>query len=316
MSTKKSGNVSIANVLSVLGLAGIGLATFIGVFIHSEDGTPGNAILVAIAFLIGLVLLLFLSIKAKQAVDNPDKWRYVEWGCLFLYIVLAGVMCQPFQRFFYVLAEKESMQEMARNEISTLEKMYKDYNTQQSDYLTIAVQQIKNYKASKQSQVYKSDRLNAYVKSIGDNVDAWAEKASQITEIKPDKELKLLSADVKKWNILELSVLATKLAKKDEQVKKDIEKKIEHYGEKNNLIPVIKGGNNLPYRLTGKASFELGDTPMPEFADALHSANGHTIVGWVVYVILHLLVLLSYVVAIRSHFVGPSRGGVKGGISL
>lgn len=125
MTKKDNGNISIANIIALIGLAGIGVITFLGILLHSSDGTPGGAIIGAITLLAGLCFLLVMSIKAKSAKDNPDKWRYVEWGCLILYIIVAGYFASPFQRFFYIITEKPAMQAMARQEVSAIKNASK-----------------------------------------------------------------------------------------------------------------------------------------------------------------------------------------------
>ena len=49
----------------------------------------------------------------------------------------------------------------------------------------------------------------------------------------------------------------------------------------------------------------------------LRSLDGNTVLGWVIYIVLNLMVLLNYVVASRADFVGPTnRNSPIGGIDL
>lgn len=316
MSQKSNGNISIANIIALIGLAGIGVVSFFGMLLHSSDGKPAGAILGAIALIAGLGFLLFMSIKAKGAEDNPDKWRYVEWACLAVYVIVAILFSSPFQRFFYILGEKESMQLQARLEIKAIKNMYQEYDYQQKKFLNDAVEQIQNYNASGQ-QKNLNDNLAEYVKGIGSNVDSWAAKASAIVKLTPDKQLIDIEDKIEGWNIMQLSSTAAELENKDTNAWTMIEKKILNFQEQNKLIPVIGGGGGQPYRLDGYAKFELGNRPEPKFAQMLRNSDGSTIMGWVIYIVLHLLVLLNYVVAQRSSFVGPTkRHDQSGGLDL
>lgn len=315
MAKMNSGNMSIANIIALIGLAGIGVITFFGILLHSSDGTPGSAIIGAVALLAGLCFLLVMSIKAKSAEDSPDKWRYVEWGCIVLYIVVAGVFASPFQRFFYIITEKPTMQAMARQEVSAIKKMYQSYEHQQNKFLTEAIEQIKNYNDSKQISSKYNDELAEYVKGIGP-VDSWATKASSLVKLQPDKELSDIEGEIEVWNIMNLSSLAAKLKNKDEKAWTSLQKKIRGYGENNKLIPKIAGGGIEPYRFDGYANFDLGTPPEPKFYQSLCSADGNTVLGWVIYIVLNLLVLLNYVVTSRSQFVGPVSGKKTGGMDL
>ena len=316
MSQKESGNISIANILALVGLAGIGVITFMGTLLHSADGKPTGAILGALALVAALGFFLFMSIKAKGAEDNPDKWRYVEWACLLLYVVVAVAFASPFQRFFHVVSEKSEMQQQARSEIAAIKSLYTSYEHQQKKYMNEAVEQVQNYLASGQMKS-TNDALAEYVKGIGSNVDSWASKASAIVAMPKDKELSELEGKVESWNIMTLSSLAIDLEQKDSEAWAKLEKKIAKYGVDNKLIPVIIGGGTQPYSLDGLAKFDLGQKPEAKFAQMLHNADGNTPLGWIIYVVLNLLVLLNYLVAERSAFVGPTkRKGDTGGLDL
>lgn len=316
MSQGKKGTITIANIIALVGLAGIGVVTFFGILFHSSDGTPGGAIIGAVVLLAVLSFLLMMSIKAKSADNNPDKWRYVEWACIVLYIVVAGSFATPFQRFFYITTEKATLQAMAREEVKTIKEMYQSYEHQQKKYLTDAVEQIKNYNDSKQISLTYNNELTEYVKGVGSNVDSWESKATLIVKLQPDKELSDIEGEIEVWNILNLPSLALRIEMKDKGAWTSIEKKIREYGEKNKLIPVIGGGGNQSYYFDGYAKFDLGNPPEPKFSQALRASNGNTVLGWIVYVVLNLLVLLNYVVTLRSQHVGPVNGRRTNGMDL
>lgn len=316
MSQKNSGNISIANIIALIGFAGIGVVTFFGMLLHSTDGKPAGAILGSIALVVGLAFLLFMSIKAKSAEDNPDKWRYVEWSCLAIYAIVALLFASPFQRFFYILGEKDTMQEQARQEIKAIKNLYEKYDYQQEKFLNDAVEQIQNYIASGQ-QRYRNDDLAEYVDGIGSNVVTWKDKASTIVKLTSDKELSDIEDKIEGWNIMQLSSIASDLETKDSDAWTKIENKIKKYEVQNKLIPVIGGGGGHPYVLQGYAKFDLGNRPEAKFAKMLRESDGNTILGWILYVVLNLFVLLNYAVAQRTIFVGPTnRRGPSGGLDL
>lgn len=316
MSQEKKGKITIANILALIGLAGIGVVTFFGMQLRSSDGTPGTAIIGALALVVGLGFLLMMSIKAKKADNNPDKWRYVEWACLVVYVAVAAYFATPFQRFFYMTTEKSDLQAMARAEVQAIQEMYQSYEHQQKKYLTDAVEQLKNYNDSKQISMTYNSELVEYVKGVGTNVDSWESKAALIVKLQPDKELSDIAHEIEVWNIMNLSSLALRLEKKDKEAWTSMETKIREFGEKNKLIPVIGGGGVQPYYFNGYAKFDLGTPPQPKFAQALRASNGNTVLGWIVYVVLNLLVLLNYLATSRSAYVGPRRGRKIGGLPL
>lgn len=315
MSQKKSGSISIANIIALIGLAGLGVITFFGMLLHSTDGKPTGAILGAVAFVAVLAFLLFMSIKAKGAEDNPDKWRYVEWACLALYVIVAIAFAKPFQRFFYIVGEKDALQTQARQEIQAINTLYLNYDHQQKKFVNDAVEQMQNYIASKQQETIKDD-LAEYVNKAG-KLDSWQKKITAVVKMQKDSTLSEIKSKVEDWNLMQLSSIATDLELKDSLAWTMLEEKIQEYGEKNNFIPVIGGGGVQPYRLEGLAQFDLGERPQPKFAQMLRNSDGNTPLGWIIYILLNLLVLLNYVVAPRTMVVGPRAGkSTTGGMDL
>ena len=293
MTQKNSGNVSIANIIALIGLAGLGVVTFFGILLHSSDGKPAGAILGALSLVAVLGFLLFMGIRAKGAQDNPDKWRYVEWACLVIYVVVAALFAGPFQRFFYIVSEKDALQAEARQEIRTIKTLYQEYDHQQKKFLDDAVEQIQNYIASGQQNNIK-DELADYVNGIKNDVNGWAMKAATIVKLPKDQQLIDIEDKIEGWNFMQLASIASDLEEKDSEAWTSLEAKILKYQEQNKLIPVIGGGGGQPYKLDGYAKFDLGESPNPGFAQMLRSSDGNTVLGWIIYVVLNLLVLLNY----------------------
>ena len=315
MSQEKKGRITIANLIALTGLAGLGVVMFFGILLHSSDGKPGIAILGAFAFIVVLGFLLFMSIKAKGAENDVKSWRYVEWTCLLVYVVVAILFAAPFQRFFYVVSQKENLQEKARNEVKAIKTLYKNYEHQQKKYLTDAVEQLQNYLASGQQRTVKDD-LSEYVEGIGSDINSWAAKASKIVALPKDKQLLEIESREDRWNFMQVASLAADLEEKENSAWTSVQKKILKYQENNRLIPVIGGGGLHPYRLDGYAKFDLGTKPDATFAKELRKAEGSTALGWILYVVLNGMILLNYLVASRSSYVGPRSNRQTCGLSL
>lgn len=307
MSEKKSGNVSIANIIALIGLAGIGVLTFLGMSFSSADGSSTGAVVGAVALVAWLAFLLFMSIKAKGAEDNVDKWRYVEYATLAAYVVTAVLAAAPFMRFMNIMSSKSQLQAQARSEVAAIKTMYDSYDKQQKQFMDAAVQQLKNYIASGQQKKNNTDQLAQYVSKTGTNIDSWAAKLTPAVTLPTDKALLEIEKKIKQWNYLQLPALAASLEKRDAAAWKDVTALIEKNTEEHGLIPVIAGSSTETYRFDGYAKFELGEPVKSEFANMLRSANGVSAVGVIVFILLNLMVLLNYLVARRSGIVGPGR---------
>ena len=74
---EKSGKITVANIVSVLGLMLLAFFTYIG---HSymSGGEIGMDILIAGLITIAAALLLWWLIKAKGAENELSKWKKIE----------------------------------------------------------------------------------------------------------------------------------------------------------------------------------------------------------------------------------------------
>ncbi|MCH5328139.1 MAG: hypothetical protein J1E02_03885 [Coprobacter sp.] len=319
MSQKKnSSKLSIANLLAMAGLAGIGVITFFGIFFHAADGKPGGAAIGALALTAALALLLFLSIKAKSAEDEVDKWRYAEWAAVAIYIIVAAASATPFQRFFYVLTQKQELQAQANKESDNLRNFYTRYTQQAQAALNLAQEQIDNYKLSGQ---LTQDDLKAYVNEINDT-HIWREAADKIVNLneKDQADLKEINTRIANWNPMFIVGIANDLEINNKEAWNKLERKTLDYQDKHKLIPIIVGGGIEPYRLDGYVRFDNLKEYLPaaRLAQTLREANGNTVPGWIVYVLLNLLVLFSYAVTSRSYNVPitQKKTGGPGGNAL
>ena len=312
MSKQNSGNVSIANVISMLGLAGVGVITFFGILLGSADGAIGTAALLAIVLAAVLACLLVVAVKAKAADDNRDKWRIVEIAALVVYVIVALVFSTPLHRFFYVKSQQQEVQQQARQEIKDVEQLYADYEQQRKAALDNAVQQMTNYQNSKT----KSLSMDAYIQKM--HVDEkWAGKADKLTKLRSDAELKQLAQNVEQFSLLSLAQTAAQLAEKDSTAYLTVMQKIQSNQAEHDLIPRFVNDATGAYTQDGFAQIDIERAPQPRLQPALQQASGSTAISWIVLVVLHLLILFSYVAARGSDVVGPSqKKGPKGGLDL
>lgn len=317
MSEKKKSDVSIANVLAIIGLAGLGVITFFGEMFKSADGRPTRAIIFAAVYVGLLAFFLIFSIKAKGAEDNPDKWRYAEWFCLAAYVAVAILGSTPFHRFFSVASQKTSLQAQALAEVQNVDALYASYNEQQKAFLGVAKEQLKNYKDSQQDASIKGD-LYKYVEQYVTDVNAWSKSASRIVSIDGNVQTQPFYKRIDAWNYMQLSALARDIDALVESSRSDLKDRIDAFGQDAGLIPVIGGGQGVPYTYDGLAQFDLGVQKTGHMFNTISSVSGKTLWGWVALVLLNLVIILNYLVAPRTYVVGPGRRSddQSGGASL
>lgn len=357
MGKEKKDSLSIANVLAVIGVAAIGIFTFFGFMFKSEDGNLGTPILLTAVLLFGLTFFLIMAIKAKRANNNPDKWKIVECICIVGYLVVAFFTISPFLHFFEVQGNKTELQKMAESEITSLDEILNRYNSLTDSAATIAQENLINYVKSGQSivetdnymakkeighdeqsilnwialikaSVYIGPRYK-YIESVEESdtaiavVDTAIDIATVIDvnniidNIPEDSELYNKLASIKEsvsnWKLLDLSNVANKLIELDTNIKSTIDNKIETFSREQEIIPVFDATN----KYIGVKKFNIKEGPEPKFANALRTSGSGTPLGWILFIVSHLLVILSYVVAQRSNYIRPtSNNSINNGIDL
>ena len=86
--SKKGNKVTIANFVTVLGLALTAFFVFCGHSLQNYESNIGTTIIVALGFVIATSLVLWLMVYAKGVEDNFKKWRVVEIGASLVFVVI------------------------------------------------------------------------------------------------------------------------------------------------------------------------------------------------------------------------------------
>lgn len=311
MSNKKKSDISIANILAIIGLAAIGVITFFGDFLSSGDGSPIRGIIISVVLVLMLGLLLIVMIKAKGSSEERDKWHLVMWGSLVLYVgiaILGAFWNNNFFRLFAVAQSKAELQGIARNELSAIEKLFDSYNSQKNAAMDNALNQLKAYSQSGQYN-YSSDPMRNYVsKQIADisfeGLADWYDANLEVVKIDPLYNIGTLDNEILAWNYLRLPSLAIDLDEAYGISRDQITNRIADFS-KNGLIPVISGGNGIPFKVDGVVSFNLPQLPALSLSKKLRSKTDITVLGIIIFIVVHLLVLLNFIVAPDSGIVAP-----------
>lgn len=311
MSNNKNGDVSIANILAIIGLAAIGVITFFGDFFSSGDGSPIRGIIISVVLVLILGLLLIVMIKAKGASEDRDRWRIVMCGSLVLYVgiaILGAFWNNNFFRLFSVAQSKVELQGIARDELSAIEKLYDSYNTQKEAAMDGALNQLKAY--SQSGQYYSSeDSIHKYVYEriqdlSEDGLNDWYKASWEVVNIDPLYDVGELGNEIMAWNYMRLPSLAIELDETYGIERDQITNRTAEFS-KNGLIPVISGGNGIPFKVDGVVSFNLPQLPAMSLSKELRSKTDITVLGIIIFVVVHLLVLLNFIVAPDSGIVTP-----------
>ena len=314
---EKKDRISIANILSVVGLAGIGMVTFFGIYLGSGKGNPTSSILLALLLVAGLAATIIMATKAKTATEHLGGWRIVEIVCLVAYLAFAVIFAGRILGFFKIASEKDQLKQQALSEVEAIENLYTSYDNQRTAHITLAVEQLTNYKNSRPT-VHDSLYNLAFGRCA--DLEVWRDDiAMECTKLDDRIDLTTVRNQINKWDIFRLPAVAAMLEQSSVDVPAAINNAIVSFGDKYGLIPVISGGAGEPYVLEPQlATFDIPALPQSTFATQLRSTSGSTPLGWIMLVVMHLAVLASYLIPRRSGIINPNgkSGRTDGGLDL
>lgn len=128
MAKSKSNNISIANVLAVIGVVALGVLTFLGrAFI--SGGEMGISILWAVGVMAIATALLVIMIKAKGVETNFGMWRVFEISALVLYLGFAVLTAKTAVHFFVINDNKDKIKLCALHDVEAFEELKGNYSS-------------------------------------------------------------------------------------------------------------------------------------------------------------------------------------------
>ena len=304
--TNNNSRITPANYIALLALALLALFTFFGWMYGSENGEAGLAIIMTIFEVVVLGALLVLAIKAKSATSHFGMWRIVEWGSIALYVVVAILFASPLLKYFYVMSEKDSLKNTAINEIAAVDSLYSNYQHAMETATKQAVEQITNYVNSRSS----SYTMETYIDSMAitrSDVASWGNQVRETWQLKPDSTLSQMRRQVMSWGFFDMGIaqVGKRIESKSEETIERLNKKVKSNIEAR-VVPIIRyNGSQYVTDSFIEPTFEVPSTGA--FHKALRDGNGTTVFGWVMFILLHLLILLNYLVTQGRTIVGPNR---------
>lgn len=315
-----SGRLTPANIIATISMALLALFTFFGHLYGSGDGQMGKALLFTILEVVLLSSALVLAIKAKKADSHFGMWRIVKYASLVLYVAVAFIFASPLLKYFYVTSEKDKLQEMARQEIAAIDSLYIDYNRKMKTATQNASQRLKDYVDNTGGSYYsarKSSSMEDYINMMNidkSDIDNWGAKITKVWRVPTDSTLNEMQNKVNNWGYFDMNIaqVGANIKTKAEQTVNMLNEKVKMNTERNHIIPVFDLSYNQ-YVHSGYVEESFSCPVMGKFHDALRDGNGTTVVGWAMFFVLHLLILLNFAVTLGTGIVLQKKGRNMGG---
>lgn len=322
----KKNQISLANVISVVGVVSLGVLTYLGQVLLS-GGAIGTSIIWAVGVAVVAAALLIVMIRAKGAESHFGMWKIVEGITLVLYAVVAIFTASMSVHFFVVTGNKEELKKEAKQDIEAIEGLYNEFIENRYDAIDNTIVSVRTYNSNgseeKQTESDVLDNLKAEGLIYSDKIDlsdidefeAILERAVvEPVELKWEdnlkENLKKWNAQIENWSLFYLPGIAAEMSEYYDELKLSL---AEHAGD--TKLWTLDGDGNIA---EDDQVYEPSDYTM-KFGDMLKSATGDTVIGWVVIAVIHIMIIFNYVVAYRSPTTmigGKRRRRDDGGISL
>ena len=134
---QKTGRITIANIIAIVGLVLLLVFSFIG---HSylSGGELGWDIVISVGITAFTGFLLWFLIKAKGAENQLDKWRKIEYATLAIYIVFAipASLMGGIMHFFVVNDNKATIKSYAQADVKKINDLILEYKEFESQAIT------------------------------------------------------------------------------------------------------------------------------------------------------------------------------------
>ncbi len=342
MKEKKSGKITLANIIAMLGLVLLIVCLWLGQALRSGE-LGGMSVLISVGITIAAALLLWLMIKAKGAETNTSKWKIIEFGTLVLYLALAVLTAPIALNFFSVLSNKDKLQDTAQNDIESIQKAIDNFKQDEKKNLGVTTEGLNNVCSAKASNETPDNNVIEFIKNenIASNFSEFSEK--HVSKWKSTKEGEIESIDlsglaekdldgveageygsgweeriatsknaIRNWQLLKIPSAIGNIQSLSEEVGKTLTA-----FSKNAPFPEINNESGI-YKIIDERSDKGGNAyeTKSKVQDMIKDLSPFTVMGIGAMVLIHLLILFNYFMAYRTQRMNKKQSENDGGIVL
>ena len=314
MNKSKSEKISIANIISVVGLAALAFLSYLGCSFKWPDQNVGITILLALCPTAVAAFFLWMMTHAKGVENNFRGWMIVEIvsGLAFLgTAVWGGSWMMP---FFFLYQRAEELQDAAKNDLTAMEREIGRFVNRQTEKLNIMFTGMQNALEDGGYDEQVGKLIDA-AKGMSGSFTTWIEyQKESIDSIKYNddmyrsiwlEEISEMRSEVNGWKIFVIPDIAEKmirLAGTEESIDTDesicgILNSISRNSALCRIEAVTTDYGRKVYRVAGfdAETYDLKLT----FPDELTN-GGFSLGGFAVIVLVYILILFNYIFAYRS----------------
>ena len=303
MSASEKGNNWLANAFSVVGFCLLAVAAFFGHFYLSLGALSGSILWAALTVAIGL-FLLYLLVVVKQKDTDLCRWHVVEAILVGVYVAFAVLTAKGPLHFVSVLTSKAELQSAGREDVQSLQRMMADYEKFEHDAIDRTYMGLMGYlNCLSVSAEAKAWLGNMKIECSEESIERFLNKTQRepllgksYAAMKQtwDEQTRWLGGVVESWSLFRLPYFATEVKQTGAQMAKTLTEL-----SASAQLPVMSLDGSRLEMAEANQVFEAAAAE-GKLAGQLQSVHYGCVWGWVTWLILHLLILLSYFLTHRS----------------
>lgn len=316
MSKKSSGKVTVANIVSLLGLVGLAFLVFCGYALQNPNGNIGVSIIVSVGLTAFVGFLLWLMIYAKGAENDFTGWRVVEITTGIVFLGTAFWAGSIMMHFFVVSDNMETLKNSALNDIKIIEEGIRLFKDQERERVQINKTGLLNAIGTKGcdesvEEYFEKNNISKNESSIAH----WSElKEQEIEDITWkdktyneawNKNMKKIKLTIEEWNLFLLPYAAasiTQMAETASELLTDISKN-------SDIVKIQLEKTSYGIRKYTVVESDAYEYKMEvSFSDKVKKESGFSVTGLLLIIFVNGLLLFNYIFAYRTHKVRPKNG--------
>lgn len=324
MNKKNSGKITIANIVSLLGLVSLAFLVFCGYALQNPDGNIGVNIIVSASLTALVGFLLWLLVYAKGVENNFKGWLIVEITTAVLFLGTAFFTGSKMMYFFVVSDNMKTLKECAQKDIKKIEDKIQLFKEQEKARLHInktgIINAIRTQKYDKSVEKFLKDNN---ILETSNSVNQWYElKVKEIDDIEHEgkkykndwnKNIGEIKNIIESWNLFLLPNAATRIT----NISEATGKLLTTISEQSNIVKIESSTTLYDSTIYIAVKSDANQYKIEVNFPSQIKKSGFSFRGFFLIVLINGLIIFNYIFAYRSKKVRPKNNkNTIGGTAL
>ena len=323
MSTKtqknKSGDFTVAHLISVIAFATFAFLTYIGEAI--DEGSPSSAVIFTFIFTFILGMIVVGLTKVKSVSNDTSKWLIVEIVLLVLFVASAFFTSRPMTWTISINSTKQEIQNAGRKDLDSLSMMFDQYETNERNAISAVQSQLRgavgrpltssaaSFKTSclrQRNNKIDSTGVNSYIAMLNRK---YLEGEYKDFRQEIESEIQQYRNEISGWNLMSISLLPSRIGNLNYRIASELTSYSKQRDADMSALKIsISNVNGYIDFNKNTDEYEYNYEPASlSFEKTV--ANAESPVSGAIAILIYLLMLTTYFAAYRSTNRGIAKLG-------